>query len=257
MSSYLKTTRDYGIFELHPLNREEHEDPALAESMRKHGFMRSGAIHVKPNGSGKLKVIRGHHRLAEAKRQKLPVWYIVDDSNVDIFELEGSSHAHWSIRDFATARSRAGDKNYDVLLDFQKKHNLPMSVAASLVGGESAGSHNKQSDIKEGKFKTGDMIHANQVVRITDTLFEYGVECARTAGFVSAVSAAMRLPDFDAESFIARTRLYPKMMNRRSTRNEYLEEIEAMYNYGQRKRVPIAFLSRECMSGRAIGNLKK
>ena len=41
----------------------------LAASMSKHGFMPSGAIHVKPNGCGKFMVVRGHHRLAGCTRR--------------------------------------------------------------------------------------------------------------------------------------------------------------------------------------------
>ena len=83
----LKVTRDYDFFEMHNLNRPLHDDPLLLASMKKYGFMPSQPLQCVRNGGTKLKVIRGHHRLNYAKQLGLPVWYIVDDSNTDIFEL--------------------------------------------------------------------------------------------------------------------------------------------------------------------------
>jgi hypothetical protein len=251
-------TKDYARFELNACNRNEHRDPALAESMRKYGFLKSGAIHVQRTGGGKLKVIRGHHRLQEAVRQGLPVWYIIEDVDVDLFDLEGGTNPTWTVEDWATARTNAGDADCAVVVAFRAKHKLSMTTSASLVGGESAGSHNKQRQIKSGTFRAGDMLHARQVVRVIDAIAEVGVEFARATQFVAALSAAMRVPEFDAELFTSHVRLYPKMMNRRVTKNEYLAEIEAVYNYNAKKRgMPVAYRAAEIARQRSATAAKK
>jgi hypothetical protein len=251
MRPKLESTIEYDVFELHELNRELHDSPVLEESMRKHGFRPSCPIHVTRNGGGKLKVKRGHNRLAVAKKLGLPVWYIIDDDDIDIYEWEGDTRHLWSMRDFAVSYLRGGSVDYEKLIDFQKKHGFTFAIAASLVGGESAGSHNKVRQVKSGSFKCGDMTHANKVVRVTDFCREMQVAFATRSGFVTALSMAMRIPEFDVEKFISKIRLYPKMINPRTSSAEYLIEIESLYNYGAKgKRLPVAIRASEVMRER-------
>lgn len=250
----LHHTKDYSIFALHPCNRPLRDKPWLEALMKKHGFMPSCPIHVVPNGRGKLKVIRGHHRLDYARRLKLAVYYVIDESNIDLFELEGSSDTLWSAMDHAEARARAGNADYIKMLDFKKKHGLTIAVAAALVGGESAGSGNKLRCLKQGTFlATSDMSHANKVVRITDSCYKAGIKFARTSSFVSAVSLVLHVPEFDSDVFLHRIALVGAQLRKRATSHEYLEEIEAIYNYGAKsKRAAIAFQAKELARKRCV-----
>lgn len=252
MSAKLQKTKNYDMFELHECNRPESFNPHLAESMKEHGFMPSGAIHVKENGNGKLKIIRGHHRFREAQRQKLPVYYIQDDTHTDIFDLEGSSRGRWSMRDFAEARARAGDENYIKLLEFQKKHQIALMACASLLGGESAQSGNQGHKVKDGTFKVRRTGHAETVVWVIDNCREVGIDFSRQRGFVNAVSSACRVPEFDEKKFVSRIRKHPRLMDKRSTTDEYIEEIEEAYNHGAKteKRIPLKLRVREVMRSR-------
>lgn len=246
MKFELKSTTDYEMFDLHELNRNLHGSKSLTESMRKHGFRPSSPIHVTRNGDGKLKVKRGHNRLAVAMQLKLPVWYIADDDAMSIQEWEGDSRCLWNVEDFATSYDRAGSDDYRTLLNFQKKHGLTLGAAASLVGGESAGSGNKVRRVKAGTFKAGDMKHAKIIGDAINLCKECGVDFATSTGFVAALSVAARIPEFDIETFKARVRLYPKMMTRRGGKSEYLDEIEALYNYNAKgKRMPVAMRAHE------------
>ncbi|MBM4087463.1 MAG: hypothetical protein FJ272_21935 [Planctomycetes bacterium] len=246
MKPKLDSTTEYEVFDLHELNRNLHDSTELEESMRKYGFRPSSPIHVTRNGGGKLKVKRGHNRLAVAMKLKLPVWYIIDDDPMSIYEWEGDSHHLWNAEDFATSYMRGGSEDCKTLLDFRKKHGLTLGAAASLVGGESAGSKNKVKQVKAGTFAVGDMKHALSVAKTIDLCKESGVEFATSTGFVAALSAAVRVPEFDIETFKSRVRLYPKMMSRRTSKADYLVEIEAIYNYGARgKRLAVAVRAHE------------
>jgi hypothetical protein len=248
MKAKLEQTTDYSMFEMHPCNRTLRDKPELEQSMQKHGFLPSGAIHVCRSESGKLRVIRGHHRLHYAMRIKLPVYYIVDDAQVDIFELEGDTTATWSMQDFAAARAASGDKPCQQLLAFQKKHGVPIGIAASLIAGETAGSANANKQVKAGRLKLGDQKHANEVGNILEQLKGFGVEVATAGLFVVAISKVLRVPEFDSEAFLSKMRLYPMNIHRRTTVKEYLEEIEALYNYAAKSaktRIPLAFRAKE------------
>lgn len=238
----LQVSKNYDIFEMHEFNRPLHEDPRLLASMQKVGFMPSSPVQCVRNGSGKLKVVRGHHRLSIAKRLSLPVWYVVDDSKVDIFDLEGGRQA-WTAPDFLSARAAAGNPHYQRLLEFQKQHRLTLGAAASLLGGESAGSNNKVRQIKDGTFKVGtDLSHASTVVSLTDYCTACGIGFANQTAFVAAISMCVRVPEFDPAVFRHRVKLNGSIMRKRGTKNEYLSEIEALYNYSAKcQRIPLAF----------------
>lgn len=246
MNPKLESTTKYELFDLHELNRNLHDSTELEESMRKYGFRPSSPIHVTRTANGRLKVKRGHNRLAVAMKLKLPVWYIIDDDPMSIYEWEGNSHHLWNVEDFATSYMRGGSEDCKILLDFRKKYGLTLGAAASLVGGESAGSSNKIKQVKAGIFKVGDMKHAKLIADTIVLCKESGVDFATSTGFVAALSVAVRVPEFDIETFRARVRMYPKMMNRRTGKADYLIEIEALYNYGARgKRLPLAVRAHE------------
>ena len=251
MKPRLESTRDYEMFDVHEFNRPLHEDRVLLESMQKNGFMPSSPIHCIQNGNNKLKVIRGHHRLYYAKRLNLPVWYVIDDTTIDIFALE-AGRQQWNVSDFAQARANSGDEDVAKLLAFQKKHGLRLGSAASLLGGESAKSNNKIKSIKTGHFRIADNVkHAFAVVGITDACREVSIKFATSSAFVGAVSLALRVPEFEAKYFIHRIRLYPRKLEKRGTVYEYLEEIDAFYNYGAKlKGCPLAYKAREAAKKR-------
>lgn len=250
----LPQTTNYDLFEMHPLNRPLQKTRArLTESMLKYGFPPSCAIHVKHNGGEKLLVVRGHHRLEIAKKLGLPVYYIIDDTPFDIFELEGDSAQKWSVTDFLVARSRNGDKECQKLLSFIRKHKIPTGAAASLVGGETAGSGNNTSKVKRGTFRVRGMERANKVVSVTDYCSEAGFSFAVSSAFVSAVSACLHVAEFDYDLFMEKLHKHGHRIKKRGTRNEYLEEIETIYNYGSKaNRLNVAFLAIEASRQRHV-----
>jgi hypothetical protein len=242
----LQVTKNYDLFEMHEFNRPLHEDPRLVASMSKVGFMPSSPIQCVRNGNGKLKVVRGHHRLDTAKRLSLPVWFVVDDSKVDLFDLEGGRQ-QWTAADFMNARASSGHKDCAELIEFRKRHGLTLSTAASLLGGQSAGSGNHVRAVKDGTFRVAkDLTHAKTVVGITDWCRACGVDFATTASFVAAVSACCRVPDFDADVFKHKVRMYGAQMRRRATREDYIDEIDGLYNYAAKSaRIPLAHNAKE------------
>jgi hypothetical protein len=240
-------TTDYSIFEMNQLNRNLHENPVLVKSMQEHGFLVSKAITVRKLPSGKLGVIAGHHRLHYAKRLGLPVYYIVEDVELDLFELEGQKQ-DWTVDDFAHARANSGDKDCMALVKYAKDKGIPLGIAASLLAGESAGSKNAYHLIKFGKFHLGDQKHGEEVISLAERLRDLGVEFSHGRLFLYAISACLRVPEFDANNLVKKVELYPRIIKRRASLKDFLEEIENAYNHGVKigpNRIPLAFRVRE------------
>jgi hypothetical protein len=231
-------TSDYKLFEAAPDNRPLHDDPVLIASMKKHGFLPCFPIIVTRNGS-KLRIVTGHHRFVAAERLGIPVWYLVVEGDLpDVFFLEGT-RVKWSPEDFG--RSRApNNPAIAKVFSFSKKHGLTFTTSASLLGGESAGSGNHTKFIKEGTFTIAeDQAHTKAVIEITDRAHELGIPFAGSRAFVSAVSMAIQTAGFDAATFLHRLKIRPWQMMKRSRADEYLTEMEALYNFGARNPFPL------------------
>jgi len=243
----LQFTRDLSIFEMHELNRDIGEHPALEESMTAHKFMPSSPIQCVRNGRGKLKVIRGHHRLHYARRLGIGVWYVIDETVTDLFELEGDSSSRWTLSDFVHARAKAKNEDYVRLLDFQKRHGIGLGAAVSLMAGESAGSLNAVPKAKRGTFRVSrDLSHANLIGELVDFCRATGASCAGETSFVNALSAVARVPEFEPLIFKKRVARMPSLLAKQATGKNYLTMIDEVYNYGAKgKGVPLAFRAVE------------
>jgi hypothetical protein len=260
MKTELKSTTNYDLFEMHEFNRSLHDNRILEASMRKHGFMPSCAIHCIKSSGGKMKVIRGHHRLHYAKRIGLPVWYIIDNTQTDLFDLEGASTGVWSLRDFIEARAKAGDNGARKIIEFHKQTGIDLHTSCSLVGGESAGSGNKGKQIKQGSFKVGNMQHALEVARVIEHCKTLNVPFATSKPFVAAVSMAIRCKECDINILLHRLDQAAGIMMKRANKADYLDELQSVYNRGAKKnQIPLAHLAKEASKSRqaAVVNGKR
>jgi hypothetical protein len=241
----LYKTDEYSIFDTHEYNRPYHEDPILVNSLREKGFMPSSPIHCKENGNGKLKIVRGHHRFHFAKMLKIPVYYIIDNTEVDIYYLEGSSKPRWSAYDFLFSRARSGDNECKALLSYQKTHRLPLGAAAELFAGRTSGAMNALKEIKKGTFHRGEQEHGEKVISILDSLDSFNLDFARCSSFVKAISHVVRIPDLKVDELLRKTQSYGSYIHKRATYQDYLEEIENLYNRGKqaKDRLPIKILA--------------
>lgn len=184
-----------------------------------------------------------------AKRLKLPVWYIVDESNCDIFDLEACSLQRWSARDFAVARAKGGNKHCAKLLKFSKDHKLGITIAASLVMGHTSmnpGGKCPLTSVKDGTFEAGDMGFAYRVAAITDICVEAGIRHATSSRLVSAFMLALLIPGFDERRLSDKITKNPALLRKRGAVSEYLEEVETVYNHqAHGKRMPVKHLALE------------
>ena len=233
MNAKLECTTDYDLFESHSYNRDLRDLSMIKSSMIEHGFRPSSAIHVVRNGNNKLKIKRGHHRFAAAKELGLPVWYIVDDDTMSIFEWEFDQRQSWNLYDFVKSYANAGNENYQKALDYANDNHMPIGTAMPIVGGHHAGSWDKSriDNARAGRFIAVDTDHAKELSDLIQFIRQEGIPFATHRQFVAALSMAIVVPGFDKQIFKSRIKLHPKLMKKRSTRHEFLEEIENAYNY--------------------------
>lgn len=230
----LHHTKEYALFNPHENNRPLREKPILEASMRAHGFMPSSPIQVRPNGSGQFIIIRGHHRFEYAKRLGLPVYFVIDSSNTDLFHLESIEAQGWSADDFARARANAGNAALREVVDYAQRHDVSVRIAAMLLGGKTAHQHsgNHTEAIRRGTFTlaASNLTHAMEVAAVVDLARASQLKFATSSAFVAAVSAALHVPELNRAQLHRRIRDHSAELRKRSTRDDYLEELENVYN---------------------------
>jgi hypothetical protein len=131
MKDRLQSTKNYDLFELHDLNRDVERIEKLKTSMRRHGFINAYPMHVMKNGSGKLKVKAGHHRLSAAKDLGIPVYYVVSDDNASIQELENATNP-WTMKDYLTSYVRQGRPEYIEVYKYVEETGISLTPAAGI-----------------------------------------------------------------------------------------------------------------------------
>lgn len=242
----LMMTKNYDLFIVHEFNRplRKHTMAGIEKSMRKYGFRASDAIHVSRSGK-KLKIMRGHNRYAVAKKLGLPVYYIVD-VEIDIAKEEASINSHWTVTEHVKAYANQGIQPYIDLLNFGEKYKMPVTTAAFLLGGYANKVGVVGESLRYGRFviEPHCLDFAEKVAGILGECEIAGLRFAKTRAFITAIAALCRVKEFDHEHFIRRVQVDGRRIATRNSRDDYLEEIESLYNYRARgEYIPIRGLA--------------
>ena len=245
MKTELKSTNNYDAFMVHPHNRDISNTKVLEQSMRRFGFDPGLPIRCIRDTSGKLQITHGQHRFHVARKLGLPVWYIISGYDIPLFDSEVSNHS-WSIKDFTTARARAGEAPALEVVKYHEETGMPLSACIALIGGEGAGSGNKRNQLKCGTLKVVKSKHANDVAEVVISCKSMGFKFATTASFVNALSKCLMVKEFDKDLFLLRVKTHPETMEPCRTVDQYIDMIEFVYNrMAKAKKIPLAFMAKE------------
>jgi hypothetical protein len=257
MQEIIRSTTNYGLFELHQFNRNIGTTQLLEESMKKHGWISAYPMLVTKNGNGLLKIKSGHHRFTAATRIGIPVKYvIVDNNSITIHELERTTK-QWSLHDYLNSYYRVGLNHYGVVKQYIEDTGISIAPAISLCAGESAASNNHRDRFKAGAYKTGDMKRANDIKSMVVALKRIGFKYAASTPFVWALSRVSWVKEFDPLTFLKKAGSHSQLLEKQKDQQSYLEMIESIYNFSAKlKRVPLAFLANEAARERNAAQVK-
>lgn len=234
------TTKDYKVFRNMVGNRKiipGHVEK-LAEAIEKKNLLEYFPILVNEN----MEVIDGQHRLVADAKLDYPVHYeIVDGLKLeDVMSINTHSRV-WSTPDFIDTYITLGNDDYETLKEFMYIYHMAPSVAASLLYGFNSASPGGIGQLlREGKFsvRTPEFAYMiadnlNQLRKYT----EFPVNGDRT--LIRALILLNNNLTFDLGRFIAKLRLSGDKFERRNTVNQYLLEVEELYNFNAKNKVEL------------------
>jgi hypothetical protein len=252
MQEKIQETTNYELFELDQLNRDVKRILPLMDSMHAHGFISAYPLHVTKGKRGKLKIKAGHHRFIAAKSVGIPVKFVVCDDESTIHELERSSQK-WTLEDYLTSYVRANNPAYHSLKLFKEQSGLSTRSCLYLLTGQ-VYNGGKGADVvdsfKDGNFKVTSAKLAYWVSQLVKFAQKGNFPGATHYIFVVALSKAFIDGRADYKQLKKQLSSWGHSIRLSSNVEDYVREIERLYNFRNRKKLPIAYLIEGAESSR-------
>jgi hypothetical protein len=245
----IRVTKDYSLFEASADNRQVHlrKHKKLGASMKQYGFLPYWPVVVHRNGTSKMKILDGQHRLAFAESQSLPVYYIEADLDFDIAEINNTQKT-WQLIDYVEVFSSQGKKDYDEALAFSTEHKLCLGRALAVLAGNTSVSAVKD-DVERGTYKVKDREYAQRVASAYCPAIALEKSIRKDA-FLDACMAACRVDEFEPARFIHGAKKRREKLVNYADRDSFLQMMEDIYNHGRRQLFPLRIKAIEMMRSR-------
>jgi len=247
MDNIVHESADYDKFELVTFNRKVSKTQALEWSMEKYGFLPSKPLDVSENGNGKFKIRDGHHRYFVARKLKIPVRYVIDNSSVSIRELDDGTHK-WTMTNWIEANTREKNPDYLRLNKFCHETGISIKAAIYLFSDEVRG-ENQRNLFKDGQFKINDKqsIYVKKVGEIVIYMKKCGISFSHNSFIVAALSKIVRVKQLDMKQLFSRIKANVFMFEKQATIDQYLSLFETIYNRHSNPKIPLKFLAEDAV----------
>lgn len=190
----------------------------------------------------KMEVIDGQHRLVAAAKLNYPIHYEV----VKGLELEDvmtiNTHSKgWSTMDFIDTYITLRREDYQILKSFMQQYGIAPSLAASLLyGSRPTGAGSIGRLLRSGEFRVRTIDFAHFMARNLRELNRYSdFPVMSDRQLVLALTMLYKNVAFDFERLVAKLKLSGLKLERRATVQQYLLEIEELYNFKTKIRVEL------------------
>lgn len=229
----IQSTRNYRLFKRSADNRvfDLGKHKRLERSLRKYGFIPAFPIVCSRNGAKQLTVKDGQHRLTIAESLGLPVFWVEDQTDFDIAEINGTAKT-WDVKDYAAKYAANGNEHYQEILDFADQHSIPIGIAAGLLAG--TGFTNVRNAYLAGEYKVKDRSFATSVAGIYVPICTLS-SAVKNARFLQACMGVCRVPQFEAKRLLQNTQRCREKLVAYSTADAYLNMLEEIYNFGRKQ----------------------
>lgn len=246
----LQKSKAYDQFEENPHQRDLNlrHVQKLAGLMKKYGFLPSKPVQVYRRGK-KLVIVDGHHRYQAAKSLGIEFYYVIESTAAQESMIdENVAVKTWALIDYIHYYSNNGNSHYQELIRYAAK-GIPMTMAASMLYGQSACSGNAQRFVKEGTFKVKDRAQINRICQLIDDLGSHN-QAAKSRTFIGVISKCAFTPAIDWETLVKKLRAQSGTLEKTNNADQMLLQIEEIYNFRSQAKLPLAWAVKEAMKSR-------
>lgn len=245
----IKSTKDYSLFEYIKGNRPlGHRVKKMMKSIKRKNMLKDFPIlcHPPDKKTGRRGIWDGQYRFEAAKRLGETIYFIDSESVSDISDV---SHANaiqkpWSPRDYIASFVSQGNKHYIQLQKFLEEFGLPVTTSAALLMGLDAGGGGMLEQVKEGRFAFREEATARKVAGVIQALKPI-VPFAADRSLAQAIIRLMKVKDFDSSRMIKKISAQAIRFRKCASWEQYVDQIEDIYNYRARRAQDIIPLSIE------------
>lgn len=238
--SFARENRPVDVLNLKPQHRK------LRESLQRYGFLPSFPLMVSCT-NGKFIIKDGQHRFTFAREFGLEVYFVVDDTDVSISDIN-QAQVGWSPRDHAMSWANQGHEDYRKAIQFADEWTLPIGTAFSMLAGTIV-FKNVQDRFHEGRFKIRALDTATRVAQCFSELCKLR-KGIRHQNLLTAIWACCHVEYFDENRIIQTVQRRPDQLYNAGTRDQFLALLEDLYNFNRKTREPLKFDADQAMKNR-------
>lgn len=179
----------------------------------------------------------------------VPVQYVIEHKwSAEELSREGQWNERWDVADVASMYAHEGVEDYVILQGYVKR-GLKVAWAAALLKGQYNGAGNNSDAFRMGRFKVKTRELADRLLETVERLREVAPEVEKMA-FQQAFVGCMACAEIDLDRLEDRIRKNGSMLEKRGTKYQMLEQLEEIYNFRMKEKVPLSFLVRQEMERR-------
>jgi len=241
----IRFTKDYDWFKI-PDDWQRELKGRIYEiegSMKDWGFHPGFPVICRSDGT----VVDGQHRLASAKLAGVAIPFIIDDSvSIDAIRKFGYLSKAWDFQDYIHSHSKSGKEDFQWIKTYIEQHKLGVNTMMyALDLGYCA-------EAKKREFYSGTLSVTQEqrdfLTLLGESLNDFskhfaggGKDRSHTAPFAGAVIQLLRDERYDHKRMLSKLEYLEGRLRPRTTKAEYIELLEEIYNYKVGKNNEVRF----------------
>lgn len=175
----------------------------------------------------RYEVIDGQHRLAALEELGLPAYYIqIPGLRVKNAQDLNRLSKPWSPTDYAQSYVERGNKHYEVYLRFKKQYGLNHDVLIKYLALDDMST---MEMFRSGKFKVTDETRSHDLCMKLSDFGEF-FDRYKHRPFAMAFRTIWQNPNYDHNEMIRRLRMKPNQLEYRAIPEDYIRDLETIYN---------------------------
>ena len=179
-----------------------------------------------------MKVLDGQHRLEAYKIGGPPVKYIIKDRfGLDEVRALNSNNKKWTLTDYMESFVKLGNRDYELLQWFVEKYDMPILASVAMLNSKGYVNTKIIQAYQKGEFKIKDLEWGKEQARRIQWIGDY-FHYYKKRMFIAAMLNIFQNKTFKWEIFKQRLKNNSSKLKNQGSRNDFIVNVERLYNHG-------------------------